>query len=415
MRFVRRLLRTAGLGGRVALASIAGYLTVLTVAAWTARPGETKPGVPGEPTRRFRVLIPAHDEERLIGATLASLAAQRYPRDRYEVHVVADNCTDGTAVVARQHDVEVHERTAPEAPGKGPALEWLMDRLTTRDTAVDGIVFVDADTIVDPDFLPEIDAAMADGATVVQGHYAVRDAGSTPAIAFRAAALAARNYLRPLGRTRIGGTAGLYGNGMVFAPSALRGHRWSDHLTEDAELQLELLDDGVKVAFAPRARVEAEMPATTEAAQTQHERWERGRVELTRRYVPGLVARAARGGPAGRIAYADAALDMAVPPFSVVIAGSAVWTTWAALRWAVSGGRRGRLDVAASAGTLGALVVFVLAALRLVHAPGAAYRSLARAPQMVMWKVRLWVRMLVRPTGVRWQRTARNAPGPGSS
>ena len=124
----------------------------------------------------------------------------------------------------------------------------------------------------------------------------------------------------------------------------LAGHRWSDHLTEDAELQLELLDDGVKVAFAPRARVDAEMPSTTEAARTQHERWERGRVELARRYVPGLLACAARGGPAGRVAYADAALDMAVPPFSVVVAGSAAWASWAALRFTVSGGRRARRD-----------------------------------------------------------------------
>ena len=94
MRFVRRLLRTTGVGARAAIASIAGYLTILTVAAWTARRDGESPGRTGEATRRFRVLIPAHDEERLIGATLASLTAQRYPRDRYEVHVVADNCTD---------------------------------------------------------------------------------------------------------------------------------------------------------------------------------------------------------------------------------------------------------------------------------------------------------------------------------
>ena len=222
MGFVCWLLRATGAAARATLTVIAGYFTVLTVAAWTAHRHGDGPPRSGGAIRRFRFLIPAHDEERLIGTTLSSLGTQRYPRDLFEVHVVADNCTDGTVDVVRRHDAEVHERHAPDAPGKGPALEWLMDRLATRGSVVDGIAFVDADTIVDPDFLSSVDAAMAGGATVVQGHYAVRDPGSTPAIAFRAAVFAARNYLRPLGRTQIGGTAGLYGNGMVFARQCAR-------------------------------------------------------------------------------------------------------------------------------------------------------------------------------------------------
>ena len=195
-------------------------------------------------------------------------------------------------------------------------------------------MFLDADTIADPGFLRAVDATLKAGASVVQGHYAVRDQGSTPVVAFRAAALAARNFLRPLGRVMIGGTAGLYGNGMVFRADLMSSRSFSDHLTEDAELQLQLLEEGIKVSFQPAARIEAEMPSTLEAARSQHERWEGGRLDLARRHLPALVRRSVVGGPAGRVAYADAAFDQAVPPFSVVVAGSWMWFVAALVRWA---------------------------------------------------------------------------------
>ena len=138
----------------------------------------------------------------------------------------------------------------------------------------------------------ELERQLAAGALVVQGQYRVRDSGASPAAGLRAIALALRHHLRPLGRTALGGSSGLYGNGMAFRSSVLRGRSWSNHLTEDLELQMELLLDGIPVAYAPDAVVEAAMPSTLEASATQNERWERGRVELARRYVPRLLRRA---------------------------------------------------------------------------------------------------------------------------
>ncbi len=187
--------------------------------------------------------------------------------------------------------MEVHERTAPDDGGKGPALQWLLTRLRDRDEPHDAVVIVDADTTVNPAFLRVMDAKLASGAQAVQSYYAVRDAEATPVTAFRAAALAARHYLRPLGRTVAGGSCGLYGNGMVFDTDLLHSHGWTNHLTEDIELQLDLLLEGWRVAFAPDAVVEAEMPTTMAASRTQHQRWERGRLELARRYTPRLLRR----------------------------------------------------------------------------------------------------------------------------
>lgn len=383
-----------------------GYLGILTTAAWTRRRADRgrEPHLADE-VRRLAVLVPAHDEERLIGSTVASLVAQDYPTDRFAVHVVADNCSDETAAIAAAAGAEVHERNDPARPGKGPALEWLLGRLHDDAKPADAFVFVDADTVADRRFLAAIDRALAGGAAVVQGHYGVRDAGSSPVVAFRAAALAVRNHLRPLGRTAIGGTAGLHGNGMAFRADAMAGRRWSDHLTEDAELALELLLDGTVVAFVPAARIEAEMPDTLAAATSQNERWERGRLDLSRRYLPALVGRTITGGPLPRRAYADATADLLVPPLSVLVAATGLWTTAAALRWiAPRPSGRSPLAFIVAAGQ----AATVLSALRMVDAPAPLYRSLLSAPRMVAWKLGLLARVVARPSEDRWVRTARN-------
>jgi cellulose synthase/poly-beta-1,6-N-acetylglucosamine synthase-like glycosyltransferase len=392
---------------RAPLAGVAAYLGVLTAAAM-ARSRQVREAARRDPQRRYSILIPAHDEARLISTTVASLRALDYPAQLFDVHVVADNCTDDTAAIARAAGAEVHDRDDPANAGKGPALEWLMARLRQRGELGDAVVFVDADTIVDPAFLRAVDCALDDGASVVQGHYAVRDEGGSPVVALRAAAMAARTFLRPLGRTALGGSAGLHGNGMVFLSDAIAERRWSDHLTEDMELSLDLLLAGVPVAFAPDARVEAEMPDTIAAARTQQERWERGRLELARRYLPALARRTVTGGPPGRLAALDAAFDVAVPPLSVVGAAATAWTTFGAVSALAARGGRGRADVAVGASTLAVLAVHVLTALRLTGAPSSTYRALLQAPRLVVWKVGLWLRVLVGRRQVRWVRTARN-------
>jgi hypothetical protein len=393
------------------LGAVAGYLSLLTAGAWRAVvSGRTRTPLGAECRHRFGVLIPAHDEERLIGATLKSLAEVDYPEELMSVHVVADNCTDGTVDVVRAHGFEAHPHDDPDHAGKGPALEWLRARLSARGEVYDAFVFIDADTIVDSQFLRVADAHLSRGAAVIQSYYAASDPGSSPAIAFRAAALAARHYLRPLGRTQLGGSAGLYGNGMVFRAELLRRHRWSGHLTEDLELQLLLLLDGTKVTFAPDAVVEAEMPATTGAAGTQNERWERGRLDLARRFVPELGRRAVRGGPAGRVAYADAAVDLLIPPFSVVAAGTTAVTVFS-VAMAIWRPARGGRRAAAALAIAGAQAVYVLSALRMTGAPRSVYRSLLKAPRFVAWKLALWLKVMRRDRGVEWVRTARNEDG----
>src|SRR4051794_25271451 len=120
---------------------LAGYLGVLSIVGTVAGRRAARP-VPatGAPTTHFAVLVPAHDEEGVVGRSVASMVAQDYPAESFSVHVVADNCTDATAAEAREAGAVVHERVALDDRGKGAALNWLRAEVLAADEAVDAFV-----------------------------------------------------------------------------------------------------------------------------------------------------------------------------------------------------------------------------------------------------------------------------------
>ncbi len=397
------LLRTATVAAGAGVSIPSAYLGVLT-AIGLPRPSHRVRR--GAPRTRFVILVPAHDEERSIARALESFRALDYPAEHFDVHVVADNCTDDTAAVVRRHGWTVHERTAPDDPGKGPALNWLHDRLVAGGVPFDAVAIVDADTSLEPGFLGAMDAALRTGAIAAQGYYSVRDPEASPNTSFRFAALACRHHLRPLGRCRLGASCGLYGNGMVFTRDALAHRRWTGHLVEDAEFQMELLLDGHRVLYVPDAILHAEMPHDLDGATTQNERWERGRIELARRYVPRLLRRLLTRRR-HRVAHADAILDHLVPPLSVlvmlqlIVAGSAgIGTTF--------GSRAARRLLSADVVAMGLVAMHVGGGLVAVRASPHHLRSLLTAPGIVIWKARLWLSVIGSDRQVAWTRTRRN-------
>ncbi len=399
-------LRVVVAAAAAAAATLNGYLAMLTVAASIHR--RSSPSPADNAIHRVAVLIPAHDEAQIIGATIDSIVGQRYPADLCRVHVVADNCTDATAAVARRHGAQVHERHDPDAPGKGPALGWLVDRLQRGGDPPDAAVILDADTTMSPGLLRVVDAALGGEGNAWQAYYTVREPELSESAALRHAALVLRHYVRPLGRTTLGASSGLFGNGMIFRWELLAARRFSAHLTEDVEYQLDLLLDGQCVGFLPEAVVEAEMPATLDAARTQNERWELGRLQLARRYVPDLLMGAVRHGCRHRLARVDAALDQLVPPLSVLVAGTTVTTALATTLRLGPGSRLAQLGSRLAWISLAAVLFHVIGGLRVARVPRAVYRALAGAPRLVVWKVTLWLRVLARPEQVAWTRTPRN-------
>ena len=379
----------------LALAAMAAYLTALSIAAFVAPPATPRPG---PALRRFAVLVPAHDEAMVIERVLATLRAQTYPREHFDIFVVADNCTDDTAALARAAGAIVYERDEPTLRAKGHALRWLLERIQAR-TGYDAYVVFDADSSVAPDFLARMDARLAAGALIVQGHYRTLNDEATPVAALREAALASLHYLRPLGRAALGLSAGLKGNGMCFAGAVLNDHGWtSAGLAEDVELHLALVRRGFRSEFAPEAVVRADMPTTLEAARTQNQRWETGRLATLREdALPLLRAGLAERDPVK----IDAAIEQLIPPLSIALG--------AALGSAAAGAVAGSLPVAAIGLSAGAgFVLHVIAGLVAVRAPAHIYRALARAPGYILWKISLYVRAAIAPKRQVWIRTDRS-------
>jgi len=396
------VLRQVVLVGLWMLAALAGlciaYLMMLTLAALSQR--RRIAWASSSPATRFFVLIPAHNEEALLPELLSSLRAMDYPRSLYEVHVVADNCTDATAAVARRHGVHVHERQNETARGKGHALNWLQSRLAPKLEHGTAVLILDADSIPSPNLLQVMDAHLSGGESIVQAYYTVRGVENSWPAAMRALALSMVHYVRPLGRMALGGSCGLKGNGMVFASEMLGQGAWSEALAEDAELHVRLLLNGRRVTFAPDAVVAAEMPSSLATSRSQNVRWERGRLEVARAYLRPLLSKAWQER---RWLYADAAIELLIPPLSLMgiasaipLLGGAILSA-PALAWV-------------SAATTVLLAVHIVSAPLIAQAPLRVLAAGLYAPIYAAWKLWLYVRVLAGKDRAGWTRTPRNAP-----
>ncbi len=384
-------------------AVLVGYLLWLTGNALRA-PRRTR--LNSEPHSRFIILIPAHNEEKLIPSLLANLAQLDYPRDLYSVHVIADNCDDQTALLARQADAIVHERFNTELRGKGYALQWALQKIWGENIAHDAVMILDADSIISTNFLRVMDTRLARGERVIQAYYAVRDPDRTWSVSLRYIALAVLHYLRPLGRAMFGGSAGLKGNGMVFASDILRAHPWSASVTEDIEYHMTLILAGERVAFAPDAIVWAEMPGTLAGSQTQNVRWESGRVEMAKKYVPPLMQQAVEKKS---VAHFDAAMEHLIPPTSILAGVSVLLWVAEIFLWFITPRNKRRITFGLVLATFNLLgqVAYIFSGLWLARAPKKVYEALLHAPQFVVWKIWLYVRVLLKLDKQGWVRTAR--------
>ncbi|MBF6590204.1 MAG: glycosyltransferase [Ktedonobacterales bacterium] len=408
------LVRALALLLALTLAVPLAYLALLSGAALLAAHGPTRwlsgrggararAAIPLHALPTFALLVPAHDEEAVLGRLLASLQALDYPIARREVFVVADNCADATAAVARAAGANVYERSDAQRRSKGHALAWLLGKLEAEGRYFEAYVVVDADSALSPDFLMRMAEALAAGAMAAQAQYRVLNADQGGAAGLRALAFALFNHVRPLGRSSLGWSAGLKGNGMCFRRETLTRAGWNAYaLAEDVEYHATLLLAGFRVAYVPGAIVASEMPTSLRQARSQQARWERGRLELARRHVPSLLRRFARTGD---IALLDAAMEIVLPPLALVVCGvalsaaAALVTRWPPVIWLAIG-----LCVA--------LALYLGAGALLARLPPRAWLSLAGAPAYVLWKSGVYVSALATRGASRWVRTERATPPP---
>lgn len=268
----------------------------------------------GASLTRLAVLVPAHDEAAGISATLSSIRSQLKSSDR--LLVVADNCTDATADVARRYGAEVIERQQADLRGKGYALDFGLRHLAADPPAV--LVIVDADCTLGEDCMRHLAQACVGSGRPVQALYLMNAPTDAP-LRLRLAAFTWRikNWLRPLGALRLGAPCPLMGTGMAFPWQLISQAKLaSGHLVEDMKLGIDLARAGHSPLFVPEARVDSVFPLSNDAAQAQRSRWEHGHLSTLLSAGPGLLWSAVSARDARLTLMA---LDLMVPPLTLLL------------------------------------------------------------------------------------------------
>jgi 1,2-diacylglycerol 3-beta-glucosyltransferase len=380
-------------------AAAGGYLGLLGLAARPRRGDTAVPPTVSLPSLAF--VVPAHDEATGIQRTVRSLLGVDYPAGRFCVVVVADNCADETASLAREAGARVLERTDPNLRGKGYALEFAFHQLMTEGQ-LDGFVVVDADTVVSSNLLKAIGRRLADGCSAVQAHYGVRNADDSWRTRLMDFAFTLFHGVRSTARERLGLSAGLRGNGMGFAVGMLKAVPYRAYsLAEDVEYAVELGLAGYRVAYAEEAEVFGDMVAGTAGSESQRKRWEQGRKLLLSQYAGRLLSEALHKRSALLL---DLAADIIVPPLVTVVTFTALGTV--ATTAAVATGLCAPAALIpwgiASAG----LSIYLVQGLRMSTRGWLTLVDLLHVPRYVLWKLTLKVRGR-RGHDETWVRTAR--------
>jgi cellulose synthase/poly-beta-1,6-N-acetylglucosamine synthase-like glycosyltransferase len=279
------------------LLSLLGTVELALVTFAGILPLSDRPPKRAAQLKKLAIVVPAHDEAGAIARCVTSISSCVVP-DAVETQivVVADNCTDATADIAKASGARVLVRSDPEQRAKGFALQFAFTILL--DESFDAVLIVDADSAVDSNFLQESVRLFRAGADGVQARYLVLNSDASLRTRLMNVAFMAFNVLRARGRERLRLSVGISGNGFGLSRATLVAVPYQTHsLVEDLDYHLRLVEAGRAIVFADRTRVRAEMPTSGRAASTQRARWEGGRLRTAIQNLPRLVGGAIFGQP----------------------------------------------------------------------------------------------------------------------
>lgn len=383
------LLLPAGLVGLVFLLEVLAGLRPL------------RDGAPAAPADRIRatVLVPAHDEEAVIVRGLATL--KQAAAGVADILVVADNCIDRTAELARGEGVRVTERHDLERRGKGFALAHA--RATLSDDPPDVVVVLDADCAIDRQSLSALVADAHAGGRPAQAINLLQPApGAAPGVRVSTFAFMLKNLIRQRGLQRLGGRVHLTGTGMALPwPLFERARLATADIVEDVKLGLELDRAGYPPQLVSGATVWSP-PADAAGTLVQRSRWEGGYLANMREAAPPAVMTALRRASPREL---FAALDLCIPPLALfALLNTALLAVAAALTWLTGASW---WPVLAFATILLASFAAILAAWAVAGRAFLGGRDLLRLPLYVLWKVPMYLGLRRKGTPTEWLRTGR--------
>ena len=242
------------------------------------------------PQKTFAVIVAAHNEEQVIGQLIDNLHNLEYPKELYDIYVIADNCTDKTPQIAEQAGAIVCQRNNLEKVGKGFAMEWMFAKLFELERKYDAVAIFDADNLVHPRFLLEMNNRLCKGDKLVQGYLDAKNPYDTWVSGTFAIAFWVIDHIWHLAKTNIGLASVLGGTGMCITTDVLKKHGWgATCLTEDMEFTMKSLVEGIKTTWAHDAIVYDEKPLTFKQSWNQRKRWAQGQFDVAHRFIPKML------------------------------------------------------------------------------------------------------------------------------
>ena len=239
---------------------------------------------------RFMAIIPAHNEEAVVGNLVESLKKQNYPTELYDIYVIADNCTDKTAEIAKKAGAIVYERFDEKHKTKGYALNWFLRQKIDEDAPYDAFCIFDADNIVDVNFLKAMNKKLCQGEDVVQGYRDIKNPSDSWVTAGYAIFYWTMNRFYHLARYNLGLSPLINGTGFMVRFDVVKPNGWNTKtLTEDIEFSLKRIIEGKKLGWATDAIVYDEQPVGFKQSWSQRSRWTVGHMQCLKEYTKPLA------------------------------------------------------------------------------------------------------------------------------
>ena len=246
---------------------------------------------------RIAVLIAARNEQAVIGNLIDSIKAQDYPAEYVDIFVVADNCTDLTGTVAGAHGATVYFRNNTAQVGKGYALQYLLRCIEDDYAPFDGYLVLDADNILSPNYITEINKTFSDGYEIITSYRNSKNYGDNWISAGYALWFLRESRYLNGARCRLGTSCAVSGTGFLFSRRILEkcGGWHYFLLTEDIQFTIANVVRGEKVGYCPAAVLYDEQPTTFRQSFRQRLRWSRGYLQVFRDYGARLLRGIFRG------------------------------------------------------------------------------------------------------------------------
>lgn len=345
------------------------------------------------------VIVPAHNEALGLGDTLRSILPQLHAQDR--LVLVADNCSDNTAAVAREHGVIVLERFHETKRGKGFALDYGMQYL--KDSPPEVVMIIDADCQISQHLIDTLAVQCVKLQRPIQANYQMRfpTRGGIKQQIMEFAWLV-KNTVRPIGYQWFGLPCQLMGTGMAFTWADLaKADLANGHLVEDMKLGLDLAGVGRAPYFCDSVSVNSYFPTTAQGLATQRMRWEHGHLSLITQAFPHYLPKAIAQGNGMLLAQL---MDLAVPPLALLLTLTlGLWLIALSIAWfAASVVPIVVMTIALCLLGFGILIAWYWFARSII-----SINTLLLAPWVLLMKVPLYLQFIVRRQ-VDWVRSKRD-------